>query len=111
LGLIIVQHRDRRTGRRHTLQVAEILDTGEPNLLFQFDVNSGSMKKVNNSIRLKEQLKLFGGLDEAKAEADIAEKIKVLQWLVKNKIRKVEEVGKVISEYYSDKETLLNQIG
>jgi len=111
LGLIIVQHRDRRTGRRHTLQVAEILDNGEPNLLFQFDVDSGSMKKVNNSIRLKEQLKLFGGLDEAKAEADIAEKIKVLQWLVKNKIRKVGEVGKVISEYYSDKQALLNQIG
>lgn len=111
LGLIVVQHRDRSTGKRRTFQVAEVLENGDPNLLYQLDVISDKMKKVNKSIKLAEQLELFGGLDKAKVEADLKEKIKVLQWLIKNKVRKVNEVGLVISNYYTDKEALLKKIG
>jgi hypothetical protein len=41
---------------------------------------------------------------------EIREKIKVLNWLLKNKINTVNEVGKIISEYYANNELTMNAV-
>jgi len=41
---------------------------------------------------------------------NLKEKEGVLNWLMKNKIRSLDEFGKVMNYYYSDKELLLKEI-
>ncbi len=110
LGLIVVQYRDRRTGMRRTFQVAELMETGEPNLLYQFDMEKQKVVKVNESIRMKKNLKIFAGLNDEKLQNDLNEKKIILKYLADNKIRELQQVGEIIAEYYNDKELLLKRL-
>ncbi len=104
LSLMIVQNRNRRTGTRRTFQVAEILESGDANVLYELDVSKDKMKEVNKPKRLYETLKLFSGYDENQIKEDINDKIKLLKYLVKEGIDDVHKVGNIVSNYYSNKE-------
>lgn len=110
LSLMIVQNRNRRTGKRRTFQVAEVLESGETNLLYELDVSKDKMKEVNKPKRLYETLKLFSGYDESQIKKDIDEKIKILQHLVKEGIDDVHEVGNIVSDYYSNKDFVFKKL-
>ena len=100
LNLFLVQNRNRRTGKRRTLQIAEILENGDPNILMQYDPRSDSIKRMNKSKTFYETLDLFAGLSPQEIEKDMADKIKVLKWLVQKNVRNVNEIGITISKYY-----------
>jgi flagellar protein FlaI len=110
VSLIVVQHRNRRTGQRRTSQIAEILADGSANLLMQFDSNKNKMKKVNRSKSLMANLKEFTGMSEAGFKKDMAEKIKVLKYLVKLNINSVDSVGRIIAEYYTNKSNVMSYV-
>lgn len=103
LSLIIVQNRNRRTGKRRTFQVAEILESGDANLLMEHNVSKDKMEVANAPIRLYETLKLFSGLTKKQIDKDLNEKIMILKHMVKNKIDDVHEIGSIVSDYYSNK--------
>jgi archaeal flagellar protein FlaI len=100
LTLFLVQNRNRRTGRRRTLQVAEILETGDANILMQYDSKSDSMKKLNDSTSFYNTLDLFAGLEKSDIEKDIKKKVDVLKWIVSKGIRNVNEIGVIFAKYY-----------
>lgn len=100
LTLFLVQNRNRRTGKRRTMQVAEILESGDPNILLQHDARTDSMKRLNHSKSFYDTLDLFAGLSREDIEKDMAKKIQVLKWLVKNGIRNVNEIGLHMARYY-----------
>jgi len=56
-------------------------------------------------------LELFTGITKEELQQQLLEKEKVLKWMVEQNINTVDEVGKVVAEYYSDKESLLKRIG
>ncbi|ODS42898.1 MAG: hypothetical protein MSIBF_06440 [Candidatus Altiarchaeales archaeon IMC4] len=111
LHLIVTQYRNRRTGKRRTFEVAELLKTTEGmpkiNLLYQWDAKTDTIKQVNKSIRVKEELERFTGMNEKEMYEELANKQAVLEWLFEQGIHSVSDVGKIINEYYSDKETVL----
>jgi flagellar protein FlaI len=107
VSLIVVQHRNRRTGQRCTFQVAEILPDGETNLLLQHDSKTGKMKKVNQSKAIMSTLKEYTGMSQHEVDKEIQEKIKILKYLVKLNINTVDDVGKVMAEYYTNKPSLM----
>ena len=107
ISLIIVQFRNRRTGTRRTFQIAEILDDSTSNLLMQYDQKKDRLVKVNTSKSLFKNLKLYTGMSEAEIKKDLYEKEKVLNYMVKHDINEVDEVGRVIAEYYTDKHNLM----
>ena len=49
LSLILVQSRNRRTGKRRTLQIAEVTPTGDANILMQLNVHDDVLEKINKS--------------------------------------------------------------
>jgi archaeal flagellar protein FlaI len=110
LGLIIVQFRNRRLGSRKTFQIAEILDDGSHNIVYQYDTKTDNLKKVGKSKRLFGLIKLFSGFSEAQLNKDLKNKKKILDYMVKKKLFSVEEVGMVIAEYYTDRKNLLKHI-
>jgi archaeal flagellar protein FlaI len=106
LGLIVVQSRNRRTGKRKTLQIAEMLPKGDFNLLMQYDVNRDSLLPLNDSKSMVEIIKLFTGMTKKQIEDDINDKIKLLKQLVKKDITDINKVGMIFRTYYNKKRNL-----
>jgi len=103
ISLFLVQNRNRRTGARRTLQVAEILPDGSPNVLLQYDARVDKLQKANESKVLYDTINLFTGMTRQDIDKDLENKVQVLRWLVKNNIRNVDQLGLIFAKYYRGK--------
>lgn len=101
LSMIIVQNRNRRTGLRRTLQIAEVLPSGDENVLMQYDATSDKFNKMNESTSIMERLNLFTGMTIQELNKDLSEKENILKDLVKRNVNDVHEIGKAMAEYYT----------
>jgi flagellar protein FlaI len=112
LHLIVVQYRNRRTGNRRTFEVAEIMVTeaSEPeiNILYKWDAKTDSVKPINKSQRIIEEIEMHTGYSLAEIKKDLKEKESILTWLLEKQVKDVESVGRVVSEYYRDKDKILD---
>ncbi len=117
IDLNVVMFRDRRRNFRRVMEVAEVIpefqganSEANANIIYRWHPKSDVIRKEGRSIRVNSQLELHAGLSQEEIRADIAEKVKILNWMVKENIRDIEEVGKLIAEYYKDKTVVLNLI-
>jgi flagellar protein FlaI len=100
LSIIIAQSRNRRTGKRRTLQIAEVTSTGDARILMQLNVGEDKLEKMSDSEAVLERLKLYTGLSAENIAKDLEQKTRILKWLVKNNIENVDKIGAVMSRYY-----------
>ncbi|MBI2657340.1 CpaF family protein [Candidatus Woesearchaeota archaeon] len=103
LSLIVVQHINRRTGLRRTLQIAEVLPNGEARLLMQHNPVKDMLEIVNEPLAILETLHLYTGLSKQEIYAGMQSKIEILKWLVAKNIIDVNKIGLVMSKYYRNK--------
>ncbi|MCD6542515.1 MAG: type II/IV secretion system ATPase subunit [Thermoplasmata archaeon] len=68
---------------------------------FEFTGNS----KILTNIRL------VNDWDEKRLKKEMENRMKVLQWMIDNKVRSYKEVGAIIAEYYKDPESVLKDPG
>jgi len=117
LQLVVVMHRDRRRRIRKVLSISELVGSGEKELkiglnkLFDWMPSKDYFSKVGKSSKVLNDIKLFSGLSERDVEKDIAEKEAILKWMVKEGIRDINKVGRIISEYYINPQKVLKQVG
>jgi len=113
LHLVLVQYRHRRLGIRRTLEVAEFIpgETGKFSsrleILYRWKPTTDTIEKARSSIRLINEIRLHTGMTDDQMEADLKEKEAILQWMLDNNVRTVNTVGKVIAEYYHDRDKVL----
>jgi len=100
LSIIVAQSRNRRTGKRRTLQIAEVASTGDIKVLMQLNVASDVLEKLSDSETVLERLKLYTGLTIEEIAKDLEKKITILRWLVNKNIENVDQIGVVMSKYY-----------
>lgn len=110
ISLIIMQFRNRRTGKRRTFQIAEILPNSQANVLLQYDANKDKLVKANPSKSLMSTLKLFTGFSDGDISKDLSEKQVILQYLMDVNIESVDGVGRVMAEYYTNKDKLMTYV-
>ena len=110
ISMIIVMYRNRRTGIRRIFQIAEILNNAEPNILLQLDLRQDKTLTVNRSLKLMQELELTTALTTQEINDNLREKSLVLNWLAKKNISEVNDIGKVIATYYTNKNALLQLI-
>ncbi|MFH1376142.1 MAG: ATPase, T2SS/T4P/T4SS family [Candidatus Woesearchaeota archaeon] len=116
VNLNVVMFRDRRKGIRRVLQVGELVDAeGElisikPNLLFRWKPDIDQIIKHNEPIKLYEDLSKYTGMTLVEIKKDLANKKKLLDLMVKNNFRTVEEVGSIIRNYYLNPKYDANKI-
>jgi flagellar protein FlaI len=114
LPLVVIQHMNRKTGQRRTFEIVELIKgEGERldlNTLYMWSAKTDKMEPVSESIRVKEELELFSGMSKKEIEEDIWGKQRILEWMLNHDIRDVNDVGKIITEYYIDKETVLDLV-
>ncbi len=109
VNLNVVMFRDRRRGLRRTYQLGEFITSEEsgkvivkPNILYRWKVATDTIIQHSPSIRLFEDLSRHTGLGHPEIMKELKIKKSILEYLVKNKMRSLEEVGKVMNKYYLD---------
>ena len=100
LSLIVVQHINRRDGKRRTLQIGEIMETGDAKALMQLNAVNDTLEKINEPAAIYETLSLYTGLSKEDIEKDINEKIDILKWMVEKNIGDINKIGLIMSKYY-----------
>ena len=106
LSLIVVQHISRRTGKRRTLQIAEILPDGDARVLMQLNPVKDTLEIINEPLSIIETLNLYTGLSKAGIYEDMQSKILILKWLASKNINDVNKIGLIMSKYYRNKPLL-----
>jgi len=115
LQLIVVQYRNRRTGQRRTFEITELTKEGESekpglNTLYKWHPKTDTIEALYPSVRVKDELELFGGMTEKEIEDDMAGKKEVLKWMLEQGIKDVNDVGKIVAQYYLDSDIVLEAI-
>lgn len=100
LGLAVVQNRNRRTGKRRTLQIAEVTPGGDPNVLLQLNAHEDILEKLNESQVMFSRLQLYTGMTKREIEYDIDKKKRTLQWMIDNKVFEINHVGAMMARFY-----------
>jgi hypothetical protein len=80
------------------------------NRLYEWAPARDVYMRLNKSFRTMQDIKLFSGMTQRTLENDLKGKREILEWLVKKDIKDVNQVGKIISEYYLDPQSVLNRI-
>jgi flagellar protein FlaI len=117
LQLIAVMHRDRRKGIRRLLEVTELIPSGgleemkiELNTIFKWVPSKDQIIEWGKSHRLMKDIKLYSAMSDNEIKENLDGKKNILLWLVKNKIRDINKVGRVISDYYKDPERVIRMV-
>jgi len=107
LHLVVIQYRQRRTGIRRTFEVAEVRQEGNRvsiNDMYYWNARTDKLETTGESLRVYNELSMHTGMTTAEINADLKEKQEILKYMLKNKIGRVNEVGKVVASYYRDRE-------
>ena len=114
VNLNVVMFRDRRKGLRRVFQIGEFIPALEeggagvrPNILYRWKPTTDEIVEHSASLRLYEELSRHTGMTMAQIENDIAMKAKILEWMVKNNIRHVDDVGELMRRYYLDPDQVI----
>lgn len=110
LSMVVVQYRNRRNGKRRTFQVAEIMASGDANVLMQYDAKDDRIYKDQPSKSLLETLQLFTGHSIADIEAQLKFKQDILQYMLDKNINTVEGVGEIMALFYTNPRELMKTI-
>lgn len=120
LDLIFVMFRDRRRAIRRTYEIAEILPeqgSGEQKegtkarILYRWKPRTDTIDPVEKSIVLFDKLSMHTGLSAREIDENLLEKQQVLKWVAANKVVDVNQIGRLISEYYTNHDELLKLVG
>lgn len=103
LGAFLVTNRDRRTGKRRVLQLAEITHEGDPHIIISYDAKTDTQVKREEQARIYETLEIYTGMTPQEIEADLNNKMAILKWLVKNNIDDIDQIGILMAKYYRGK--------
>ncbi|MCD6495991.1 MAG: CpaF family protein [Candidatus Aenigmarchaeota archaeon] len=117
LQLIAVMHRDRRRNVRRLLEISELISSGgmeemriELNTVFKWIPSKDQIMQWGKSHRVLNDIKLFTGMDDEDLANNLKEKKKILDWMTERGINDINEVGKIVSEYYADPKSVLSRI-
>jgi flagellar protein FlaI len=118
--LNVVMFRDRRRGIRRVFEVGEFIEeihpdtrrvSFNPNILYKWDPKIDEIvQTAGENIQLYEKIGTHTGLTPEEIREDIGMKKRILEWLVENSVRGIEEVSKVMNRYYVDTDTVIEVV-
>ena len=113
VNLNVVVFRDRKKGIRRILQVSEFESNKEDataNILYRWIPEGDKIIKHSESSRFFEDITRNTGMSQREIDQNLEEKKRIILWLIKNKIRDLNDFGKVMNHYYHNKEELIKSI-
>lgn len=108
LSMILVQNRNRRTGKRRTLQIAEITPTGDAKVIMQLNAIKDSLDKITEAEQIIKIISLYTGMTKEQIIYDLKQKEDILNWMVRKNIENINEIGAVMAKYYMGRLSIAN---
>lgn len=115
VNMNVVMFRDRRKGLRRVLQVGEYIPSEEsgvsaikPNIIYRWKPDKDEIVPHSESLRLKEDLSRFTGLTQKDIASELKAKEAILNWMVKQNLRGIGSIGKLMNKYYADSDAVLS---
>ncbi len=116
--LNVVMFRNRRIGARRILQLAEFIperrgdgqEVVKANVLYRWKPSIDSITQHTQSIRLFDELSLHTGLTLDEMKKELKTKQAILEWLVKKDIHSIQDVGKIMAQYYMDENEVIKMV-
>ena len=109
VNLNVIMFRDRRKRIRRVLQVAEF-DAGsndaKANILYRWSPEEDKLVKHSESSRFFEEIGRNTGMSPNEINKSIAERTRILSWLIKHNIRSLNDFGRIMNIYYLNPELL-----
>ncbi|MEK6822930.1 MAG: type II/IV secretion system ATPase subunit [Nanoarchaeota archaeon] len=104
LGVILVMNRNRRTGFRRALQLAEMTPGGDARVIYQLDAQKDVVKKIAEPDSLFKKIGLYTGLKPAEINANLKNKVEILRRLQKIEGADIQTIGYIFAHYYTNKD-------
>ncbi len=109
IDLIVVQFRDRKTNKRRTYEISEIEQTSagkglQINTIYKWLPRTDSWEQLNKPTKLLTTLNQHTGLTEDEIEKELSERTKILDWLQKQEINDLNQIGFIVKLFYSNSE-------
>ena len=70
--------------------------------MYRWNLRSDSFAQVSELSRLSETMMLYGGYTPQEINADLDQKAKILNWMIKNKVFGIDEAGFIVANYYKN---------
>lgn len=103
---IVVQYRHRRMNIRRTLEFAEITSEHKARVVYRWDIRKDSLEKLGDFTKLMDTLELYTGMTPKEIWDEVEQKKTILEWMADKNYTDVDEMGRVIAEYYRDPDTV-----
>ncbi len=117
VNLCVTMFRDRRKNIRRIYQVGEFVSGEEsegvsirPNIMFRYKPDDDKVVPHAKSLVLFDNINRITGMSMQEINRDLIEKEEILTTMAKKGIRSLEEVGKIIYEYYINKDSALKML-
>ena len=117
VNLNVVMARDRRKGSRRTFQVGEFLVADEsgkitvsPNIMYRWKPSVDTIVSHSRPVKLFEDLSRHTGMSMDEINKDLGMKQKILKYMVKNHVRALHDVGKVMEHYYTNQDLVIDTV-
>jgi len=117
VDLNIVMFRNRRLGTRRVLQIAEYVfekrgqeENVKANILYRWKASEDKITKHAESIKFYDELGLHTGLTAKEINEEIMEKKQILEWMQKKNYRSIEQVGRIMAEYYNEPNNIVTLV-
>jgi flagellar protein FlaI len=92
------------------LEFAEMNKKGDANVVYRWDLKSDKMRAIQKMTSLVDTLSLYSGMTDKEIEADMEEKMGVLDWMVKKGYDDVDQVGHIVSNYYINMDEIVDTV-
>jgi len=116
IHLNLVMFRDRRLGIRRAYQLGEFsLVEGEKaeargNIMYRYNPTTDRMVPHSESKRFFEEVSRNTGLSQTEITKKMAENKRIIDWIVKHNVRGVDNIGKLMNEYYLNYDNLIKYV-
>ncbi len=114
VDLNVVMFRDRKRNIRRSMEIAEFTsdysggsDETEANILYRWRSEKDEIEKYNPSRKVFNQLSLHAGLTQDEIRESLDDRETILEWMVDQDIDTVDQVGKVVAEFYEDQDRII----
>ena len=111
--LNVVMFRDRKKGIRRVMQIAEFESDklgAKANIIYRWVPEQDKIVKHSESSRFFEEISRNTGMSYSEINKELDEKAKIISFMIKNNLRALEQLGKVMSLYYRNKEVLMKAV-
>jgi hypothetical protein len=79
-------------------------------ILYRWDPRTDTIKPSTEDVSIYEKIGTHTGLTTDEVKDEIELKKNIIEWLVTNKIRQVDDVGKIMNRYYLDSDTVIDVV-